>query len=99
MKPLPPPEDAIDRDDAVEVLRGWVVAGDLQVPLAFEAFGNNPGLWGQLLAEVAAHLADAMTFEGCGDREAIFARIRDSVLENMKSPHPGLHGTVRSPVQ
>jgi hypothetical protein len=99
MKPLPPPDDAIAREDAVEVLRGWVVGEDLQVSLAFEAFGNNPILWGQLLAEVAAHVADAMNVEGYGDREVIFAKIRDSVMENMESPHPGLHGTVRSPVQ
>jgi len=60
MKPLPPPDDAIERDDSVEVLRGWVVGDDLQVSLAFEAFGNDPKLWGQLLAQIAAHVADAM---------------------------------------
>jgi hypothetical protein len=99
MKPLLPPDDAIDHKDAVEVLRGWVVGGDLQVSLAFEAFGNNPKLWGQFLAEVAAHLADAMSIEGYGDRDAIFANIRGSVIENMENAYPGLQGTVRSPVQ
>jgi hypothetical protein len=99
MKPLPPPDDAIERDDAVEVLRGWIVGEDLQISLAFEAFGNNPNLWGQLLAEVAAHVADAMNIEGYGERDAIFAKIRDSVLENMEKSYPGLHGTIRSPVQ
>jgi hypothetical protein len=99
MKPLPPPDDAIECDDAVEVLRGWVVGDDLQVSLAFEAFGNNPNLWGQLLAQIAAHVADAMNSEGYGDREAIFAKIRDSVMENMENPFSGLQGTVRGPVQ
>jgi hypothetical protein len=99
MKPLPPPDDAIERDDAVEVLRGWVVGEDLQVSLAFEAFGNDPKLWGQLLAQMAAHVADAMNMEGYGDRDEIFAEIRDSVMENMENPFPGLHGTVRGPVQ
>lgn len=74
MKPLPPPDDAMECDDAVEVLRGWVVDEDLQVSLAFDVFGNNPGLWGQLLAEVAVHLADAMSIQGYGDREQIFAK-------------------------
>jgi hypothetical protein len=64
VKPSPPSDDAIERDDAVEVLRGWVVGEDLQVSFAFEAFGNNPNLWGQLLAEVAAHLADANEHRG-----------------------------------
>jgi len=99
MKPLPPPEDATERDDAVEVLRGWVVGEDLQVSLAFEAFGNNPKLWGQLLAEVASHLADAMSIEGYGDRGEIFAKIRDSVVENLDNPPRELKGTVRNPVQ
>ena len=27
VKPLPPPDDAVDHPEAVEVLRGWVVGG------------------------------------------------------------------------
>jgi hypothetical protein len=99
MKPLPPPEDAIDNSDAYEVLRGWVVGGDLQVSLAFEAFGNNPALWGQLLAETAVHVADAMSSQGHGEREAILAAIHSSLLDNLEKSHAGLHGTVRGPVQ
>jgi hypothetical protein len=99
MKPLPPPEDAIDSPNALEVLRGWVVGGDLQVSLAFEAFGNNPAVWGQLLAETAVHVADAMASEGYGDRQAILTAIHSSLLENLEKPYAGLHGTVRGPVQ
>jgi hypothetical protein len=99
VKPLPPPDDAIDHDQAVEVLRGWVVDGDLQVSLAFKAFGNSPELWGQLLAETAVHIADAMSAEGYGDRNALFAKLQESLLANLAQPYPGLHGTVRSPVQ
>ena len=89
----------MDRDDAVEVLRGWVVGDELQVSLAFEAFGNNQDLWGQLLAQIAAHLSDAMNSEGYGDRDAIFAKIRDSAIENMENPFPGLQGIIRGPMQ
>ena len=99
MKPLPPPEDAIDHTDAVEVLRGWVVGGDLQVSLAFEAFGNKPEVWGRLLAEVASHLADAMSGEGYGDRIALFAKIQHSLLENLENPRLGLSGKIQDPVQ
>jgi hypothetical protein len=60
MKALLPPDDAIESDEATEVMRGWIVGGDLQVSLAFEAFGNRPEVWGQLLAETVSHLADAM---------------------------------------
>ncbi len=99
MKPLPPPDDAMTCDDAVEVLRGWVVGEDLQVSLAFEAFGNNPELWGQLLAQIAGHIADSMNTEGYGSRDGIFAKIRHSMVVNMENLFAGLHGTVRGPVQ
>jgi len=99
MKPLPPPNDAIEHPNAVEVLRGWVVGGDLQVSLAFEAFGNNPAVWGQLLAETAVHVADAMASNGRGERNAILAAIQASLLDNLEKPCAGLHGTVHGPVQ
>lgn len=99
MKPLPPPNDAVDRSDAIEVLRGWLVGGDLQVTLAFEAFGNAPAIWGQLLAETAHHLADAMAIEGYGDRSQIFATLHESLLQHLEAPEPGLQGTVTPPMQ
>src|SRR4051812_45348518 len=99
MNSLLPPEDAIDNPDAHEVLRGWVVGGDLQVSLAFEAFGNDPAIWGQLLAETAVHVADAMASQGCGERQALLAVIQSSLLDNLDKPYAGLHGTVREPAQ
>ena len=99
MKALPPPDDAVNNPDALEVVRGWVVGGDLQVSLAFEAFGNNPAVWGQLLAETAVHVADAMASEGRGDRQAILAAIQTSLLDNLEKPYAGLRGAVRGPVQ
>jgi len=89
----------MENEDAVEVLRGWIVNGDLQVSLAFEAFGNNPEIWGQLLAETVTHLADAMSAEKYGDRDAIFTRIESSLREHLENPSPGLAGTVREPTQ
>ena len=99
MKSLPPPDDAVNDDQAVEVLRGWIIGGDLQVSVAFEALGNQPEFWGQLLAETAVHVADAMSAEGYGNKEAIFAKLQASLLKNLERPDPGLHGTVRHPTQ
>jgi hypothetical protein len=76
-----------------------VVGEDLQVSLAFEAFGNNPDLWGQLLAQIAAHVADATNSEGYGERDSIFGKIRGSLIENMENPFAGLQRTVRGPLQ
>jgi hypothetical protein len=99
MKPLPPPEDAIDHDKAIEVLRGWIVGGDLQVTLAFEVFGKEVETWGQLLAETVSHLADALSAQGYGAREAMFARIQASLLDHLAKPYAGLQGSVRGPAQ
>ena len=99
LKPLPPPDDAIDSDDAVEVLRGWIVNRGLQVSLAFEVFGNRPDVWGQLLAETVSHLADALSAKNHGQRAAIFHAIKNSLLEHLENPDPGLTGTVHDPVQ
>jgi hypothetical protein len=99
MTPLAPPDDTFDNDNAVEVLRGWIVGEDLQVSLAFEAFGNNPEIWGQLLAETVTHLADAMSAKKYGKRDIILARIRSSLEEHLENPYPGLHGAVREPTQ
>jgi uncharacterized protein DUF5076 len=99
MKPLGPPEDAPAAEEAVEVLRGWIVDGDLQLSIAFEAFGRHVETWGQLLAETVGHLADAMSVRGYGEREAIFGRILSSLLDNLECPRPGLHGSVQDPVQ
>ena len=99
MNALPPPEDVAGADEAVELLRGWIVDGDLQVSLAFEAFGNNPEVWGRFLAETAVHVADAMASKGYGDRNAILAAIHSSLLDNMDTPRDGLHGSLHDPVQ
>jgi Domain of unknown function (DUF5076) len=99
VKPLQPPDDAIDNEQAVEVLRGWIIGGDLQVSLAFEAFGNQPETWGQLLAETAVHVADAMSAKGYGDRCVIFAKLHASLVQNLERPYSGLSGTVKDPVQ
>ncbi|MBS0380663.1 MAG: DUF5076 domain-containing protein [Proteobacteria bacterium] len=99
MKALPPPDDALTDAEAIEVLRGWVVSGDLQVSLAFEAFGNSPETWGQLLAEIALHIATAMSAQGYGDADAILAKVRSSLLANLENPDEGLEGSPRDPVQ
>jgi Domain of unknown function (DUF5076) len=99
MKPLAPPDDAIDHKEAIELIRGWVVGGDLQVTIAFESFGNEVEIWGQLLAETVTHIADALSGEGYGDKKALYARLRSSLLSHLDNPDPGLRGTTVPPVQ
>jgi hypothetical protein len=99
MKSLPPPDEAIENQEAVELLRGWVVGEDLQVSIAFEAFGGHIEIWGQLLAETVTHIADALSAEGHGEQQDLYVRLRDSLLKHLDNPRPGLTGTTQEPVQ
>jgi hypothetical protein len=99
MKSLPPPDEAIENQEAVELIRGWVVGEDLQISIAFEAFGDRIEIWGQLLAETVTHIADALSGEGHGKQQDLYARLRDSLLKHLDNPRSGLTGTTQEPVQ
>jgi hypothetical protein len=99
MKSLPPPDEAIENQEAVELIRGWVVGEDLQVSIAFAAFGGHIEIWGQLLAETVTHIADALSREGHGEQRELYARLHDSLLEHLHAPRSGLTGTTQKPVQ
>lgn len=58
-QPLPP--DVIERDDAVEVLRAFVVDGGLSI--AFTRAFEEPDMWGLLLVDIARHAARAFSRE------------------------------------
>lgn len=97
--PLPLPPDAISAEEAVEVLRGWIIDGALQVCIAHKALGDRPDVWGQLLAEAVTHIADALSKDGSIERERAFAVVRDSLLLHLKSPSSELSGEVQARVQ
>ena len=99
MKPLPPPDDAQEHPEAIELIRGWIVGGDLQVSLAFEVFGDRVEIWGQLFAETVTHIADALHKEGRGEQRVLYARLRESFLSHLQDPAPGLQGISHDPVQ
>ncbi len=52
-QPVPP--DAIEREDAVEVLRAFVVDGGLSI--SFTRAFDDPRMWGMLLVDIARHAA------------------------------------------
>jgi hypothetical protein len=58
-QPLPP--DVIGSDDAVEVLRAFVVDGGLSI--AFTRAFEEPEMWGLLLVDIARHAARAYARE------------------------------------
>lgn len=67
-QPIPP--DAIDRDDAVEVLRAFVVDGGLSI--SFTRAFEDPQMWGMMLVDIARHAARVFEKEGvCSEEEAL----------------------------
>jgi hypothetical protein len=70
-QPVPP--DAIGRDDAVEVLRAFVLDGGLSI--SFTRAFDDPGMWGMLLVDIARHAARVFAKEGVMSEEEALARI------------------------
>src|ERR1700740_1361013 len=70
-QPLPP--DVMGRDDAVEVLRAFIVDGGLSI--AFTRAFEEPDMWGLLLVDVARHAARAYARESAYTEEEALRRI------------------------
>jgi hypothetical protein len=70
-QPLPP--DVMDRDDATEVLRAFVVDGGLSI--AFQRAFEEPDMWGLLLVDIARHAARSYSRESDYTEDEALARI------------------------
>ena len=70
-QPLPP--DVMGRDDAVEVLRAFVVDGGLSI--AFQRAFEEPDMWGLMLVDIARHAARAYSRESEFTEDEALARI------------------------
>ena len=67
-QPIPP--DVIGREDAVEVLRAFVVDGGLSI--SFTRAFDEPQMWGMMLVDIARHAARIFEKEGvCTETEAL----------------------------
>jgi hypothetical protein len=76
MPELPPPPDADQNPQAIEVLRAWIIDSALHCVLQSDTF-EEAGPWGEVLADVVEHLARAREqLDGSPPAETIRA-IRD----------------------
>lgn len=98
MRPLPHPPDAEADPDSLEMVRGWIVDGQLQVSLAAWVWQDEPETWGRLLAESVVHLADAISADTGRDRGQLFATIVASLERHLKEPPGNLTGEFVEPV-
>ena len=81
-QPIPP--DVIDREDAVEVLRAFVVDGGLSI--SFTRAFEEPQMWGMMLVDIARHAARVFEKDGvCTEAEA-FERISAMFEAELANP-------------
>jgi hypothetical protein len=91
-QPLPP--DVMDRDDATEVLRAFVVDGGLSI--AFARAFEEPDMWGLLLVDIARHAARAYARESDYTEEEALTRIVDMFEAEITRPTDMGNTTLRS---
>ncbi len=74
----------MSRDDAVEVLRAFVVDGGLSI--AFTRAFEEPDMWGLLLVDIARHAARAYAKESAFTEDEALARIIDMFEAEIERP-------------
>ena len=78
------PPDVMSRDDAIEVLRAFVVDGGLSI--AFTRAFEEPDMWGLLLVDIARHAARAYAKESEFTEDEALARIIDMFEAEIERP-------------
>jgi hypothetical protein len=81
-QPIPP--DALTREDAVEVLRAFVVDGGLSI--SFTRAFDDPAMWGMMLVDIARHAARVYEKEGAMSEAEAMARIVELFEAELGSP-------------
>jgi hypothetical protein len=81
-QPIPP--DALTRDDAVEVLRAFVVDGGLSI--SFTRAFDDPAMWGMMLVDIARHAARVYEKEGAMSEAEAMARIVELFEAELGNP-------------
>ena len=86
MRELPIPPDAKTAEQAVELARGWIVDNKLQCSLFPTIWAENPETWGILLADFAAHIADAIAADSDMSREQVHRIIAKRLIDELELP-------------
>ena len=88
------PPDVIGREDAIEVLRAFVVDGGLSI--AFTRAFEEPDMWGLLLVDIARHAARAYAKESACTEDEALARIIEMFEAEIARPTDVGNTTPRS---
>ena len=81
-QPLPP--DVMGREDAIEILRVFVLDGGLS--MAFQRAFDEPDMWGLLLVDLARHAARAYARESEYSEEEAMGRILEMFEAEIQRP-------------
>jgi uncharacterized protein DUF5076 len=91
-QPLPP--DVVGRNDAIEVLRAFVLDGGLSI--AFTRAFEEPEMWGLLLVDIARYASRAYARESAYSEEEALARIIDMFEAEVARPTDAGSSSLRS---
>lgn len=84
------PQEVLDIDDAEEVLRAWIGAGDSFVTLR-NVFGDDASAWGMLMADVAMHVTIMMAGQNSATQSDTLKAIEDGYRGRMAEVHQLTH--------
>lgn len=78
------PEGVHEAEQAVEVFRTWIADGAMHVTFNPEAFGNEIGEWGRLMADCLQHIAAGVAMTGQMDKAEAMAAIQAAFERGMQ---------------
>ena len=90
---LSAPRSVGDDPKSAEILRAWIVHGDLHVVLRHDAFEDDAA-WGLLLVDLARHVANARQQSGGREPTEVLQRIRAGFDAEWESPTDEARGQV-----
>ena len=95
---LDEPDGVGEAEQAVEVMRAWIVDGAMMLSLNADAFGDRVSDWGRILAKVAHHVARSAKLQGHMNEHEALQAVREGFDATMRSAQPTMTGKVRGRV-
>lgn len=92
------PPAALRDESAVELARVWIAERGLHCSLkvgmyADEGVARETSAWGIILADMAGHIADALSADGMGDRAELLDAIIESFGDETAAPSSSRSGS------
>lgn len=89
------PDGVREASEAIEVLRAWIADGALHVTFDPETFQNGVPEWGRLLADIAHHVAHAVSLNGQMDQDEALALIHGAFARHAGAASDKMSGVIK----